>query len=204
MSINPVNDSQATMNLGVVTINNERYIAILHFKTPEGENRLITENIKKTHKVALGLFQDVINKYAEDQVVEKVSEAGFSSNGKLIASHEDLKTTQAWEAFIAHLNSPMMLDDEEDDDKVGTQETTSVDLLNLGPLDNINDNKAFGWALYKKIRDAKDQPFPTLTDIEKLFLQDPERVVYQYPQFLAGKHDAKELNYLFLEFRQIL
>lgn len=196
MSTTAVSNSQATMNLGVVTINNERYMAILHFRTDEGANRLVTDNMKKTRDVGLRLFQEVIKPYAEMQDVKKVNAEGFF-NTKLIKSHEDLETQDAWKRFILHFESPLKLEDEEED-KLELKDSTHVELVDLSPLDEITNDKEFARDLYNKIKDAK--PFPDLNQKEKLFLQ--YSTLYQYPQFLAGQHNDRELNNLFLESRQ--
>lgn len=200
MSIKPVSDSQATMNLGVVTIQGQRYAAILHFKTDEGDNRAITQNMFATRDVALRLFQDVITPYNQSKVVEKVSEFGFFEGSEEIMSHENLNTTEAWQKFIRHLNNPQKLeDDEEAIEEI--EKGTHVELVDLSPLDDIQDDKAFARALYEKIRAHheayKDETLPELNALEKLFLG--HGVTFIYPKFLAGEFDARELNNLFIE-----
>ncbi len=198
MSIKAVSNSQATMNLGFVTINNERYMAILHFRTDDGKNRPITKTMMETRDVALKLFQNVITPYEEQAVVEKVSEAGFFSKSRLITSHEALKTENAWKKFIGHFESPLKLEDEEEDeDRLELEDSTHVELLNLRLLNGI-DEKEFAQGLYDKIfnayneNDVDNSVFPRLTEQEKVFLQS--RPIGQFANLLKGKFDLDELS----------
>jgi len=180
MSVNTVGERQATMELGVVTINNQRYVAILHFMTDEGQNRQITHEMVSTKSVALKLFNDVVGPYNEGSVLAHVSSGGFSSGDTIIKTHETLNTKVAWNKFISHLKYPQMDGAEPPD---------------LALLDGINKIE-FARELCDKIYNASNanSSFPSLNDQEQAFLRT--RDLYKFPKLLSRQYDLNELSIL--------
>ncbi len=92
-----------TMNLGVVTINNTHYMAILHYKDENGTDCPVPDHVRKASKVALKLFEDVLKQYSDQAVITRVDEEGFSNQDSRISSYA---STEAWQAFVRHLEYP--------------------------------------------------------------------------------------------------
>ncbi len=97
-----MNITNTTMNLGVVTINNTHYMAILHYKDENGADCPVPDHVRKASNVALKLFEDVLEQYSNQGAVTRVDEAGFFNRESRIAPH----TSEAWETFVRHLEYP--------------------------------------------------------------------------------------------------
>ncbi len=168
-----------TVNLGIVTINNKRYMAILHFDNVPKDYPV--EGIQKTHEVATRLFQNVVDRYSKKGTVTQVSEQGFLRREKgVFLTHEKAKSQKAWEEFVGCLGRELQM---EDIDRIILQEI---------------DPKSLAEQLYHKIKAAQDQTkeFPRLTEEEKTFLSVGTTLPFN--QFLTGEFDDSELNDLLI------
>lgn len=92
-----------TMDLGVVTINNTHYMAILHYKDENGADCPVPDHVRKTSNVTLKLFEDVLKQYSNQGVINRVDEKGFFNQDNQISSYA---SSQAWETFVKHLEYP--------------------------------------------------------------------------------------------------
>lgn len=82
---------QSTMRLGVVTINNQRYMATLHYK-----DGVFKDTSEKTRQVALALFKEVVGERKLPATL--VSREGFWLRENITPF--DAKTETAWKNFM--------------------------------------------------------------------------------------------------------
>lgn len=92
-----------TMNLGVVTINNTHYMAILHYKDENGTDCPVPDHVRKASDIAKKLFEDVLKQYSNQGAITRVDEEGFFNQDNRISSY---KSSEAWQAFVKHLEYP--------------------------------------------------------------------------------------------------
>ncbi len=89
----------SSMNLGVVIINNQRYMAILHFKNEDGTDRAIRDVAEDVMERLNALVKD----YSQPSILQEVSREGFWTQGQepIVYTAPQQK---AWRAFLRALD----------------------------------------------------------------------------------------------------
>jgi hypothetical protein len=191
----------STMSLGVVMVDNQPYIATLHFRTPEGTDRPITDAVVKVKSTAHKLFQEVVanrplgsTSLANRGCIVSRNGFGCEAENSIPVAHTEA-SQRAFEKFLALLDNPALALHMNGVRGVEV-ELTPIDLTLLQGV-NL---KQLGNSIYEKIWEAyqtQPQVFPQLDDQEKLFLKygDPARE-NPYPGLLAGNFNLQELRKL--------
>ena len=82
------------MNIGVITINNQRYMAIIHSED------VIENTSKEFRRTYRDLFNAVVAQYQDQEPLKEVSEMGFQAS-RMVEFNAQART--AWKAFVKAL-----------------------------------------------------------------------------------------------------
>ena len=86
------------MNLGVVIINNQRYMAILHYKNEDGTDRAIRD----VSNDVLQRLNAVVKDYGQPSILEGISREGFWTKDHPLPYNPAQQ--KAWRAFLRALD----------------------------------------------------------------------------------------------------
>lgn len=154
------------MSLGVVIINNQRYMAILHYKNDDGTDRAIQDVAEDV----IERLNAVVKDYSQPSILHEISREGFWTQGNDPLAYT-ASQQKAWRAFLRALD-------------IHPKELPEIKGQELEMARNI----------VRKFREVKENPvIVELDDIEVNFLRTR---LFPLPNLAEGILKIDELNTL--------
>lgn len=99
MPVNNLSLNRSIMVLGEVTINGQQQVVVVY------SPKVLHASAFQSRDVCQRLFQKVVQDY-DAHGLARVNGAGFEQRGRGVQSHDDRKTTEAWQTFVRALEHP--------------------------------------------------------------------------------------------------